>query len=261
MIRVGIGGWTYAPWRDNFYPKGLAQAKELEFASRAVSAIEINATFYGTQRRTSFVRWVSETPDDFVFSVKGPRFATNRANLDEAGSSITRFMDSGVLELGRKLGPLLWQLPPYKKFFPTELTAFFELLLRTRDGVSLRHAVEVRHASFRDPSLIQLARQFGIAKVTVDSGSHPLIADATADFAYARLQRCEGKIPTGYKPEDLKTWAARASAWAKGEVVKGLDLLAPDGKAVHRDVFVFMISGAKERAPAAALALRKLLSR
>jgi uncharacterized protein YecE (DUF72 family) len=256
MIRVGIGGWVFKPWRGTFYPKGLPQARELEHASRAVTTIEINGTFYGSQKPASFQRWAAETPDDFVFSLKGPRFTTHRAKLAEAGSSVERFFASGVLELKSKLGPTLWQLPPTKAFEAEDFAAFLALLPQRLDGRPIRHAVEFRHPSFCVPEFVALMRKFSVAIALVDSDAHPLVADVTGDFVYLRLQRTEEEIATGYPPADLATWAKRARAWAQGSAPSDLATLAPPSAAESkRDVFVYMISGAKVRAPAAAQAL------
>jgi uncharacterized protein YecE (DUF72 family) len=256
MIRVGIGGWVYEPWRGTFYPKGLPQVRELAHASRSLTSIEINSTFYASQKPASFRRWASETPDDFVFSLKGPRYATHRRVLAEAGPAIERFFASGVAELNAKLGPVLWQLAPNKAFNPDDFAAFLALLPRTLDGRPIRHAVEVRHASFVTPDFTTLLRKHAVAPVLVDSDKHPLIADVTSDFVYARLQRTSEKFRTGYPPAALDAWAKRAQAFAKGEVPDDLTTLAdaPRGKG-KRDVFIYMISGAKVRAPAAAMAL------
>jgi len=260
MIRVGIGGWVYEPWRGTFYPKGLPQTRELAHASRNVTSIEINGTFYGTQKPESFRKWAAETPDDFVFSLKGPRFATNRRVLAEAGSSVERFLASGVLELKSKLGPILWQMPPTKRFDAADFGSFLALLPRRFDGARIRHAVEVRHESFRAPQFVELARKFSVAIVLVDSDKHPLIADVTSDFVYARLERTSDKVNTGYAPAALDNWAKRAQDWAAGGAPEDLPTLVTlsrsNGK---RDVFIYMISGAKERAPAAAMALLERL--
>jgi uncharacterized protein YecE (DUF72 family) len=235
MIRVGIGGWTYAPWRGAFYPPDLPQARELEYAGQHLTSIEINGTFYGSQKPESFRRWAAETPDRFVFSVKGPRFATHRKVLAEAGDSIAHFFKSGVRELGKKLGPVLWQFAPFKKFEREDFAAFLALLPR-----EVRHAVEVRHASFVSPDFVGIARDAGVAIAFVESEKHPPIDEATADFTYARLEKTKTDVETGYTEPELRAWAERARAWEA------------NGK---RDVFVYMISGAKERAPAAAMAL------
>ncbi len=256
MIRVGIGGWVYEPWRGTFYPKGLQQSRELAHASQKLTSIEINGTFYGTQRPASFQRWAAETPDDFVFSLKGPRYATHRRVLAEAGSSIERFFASGVLELKHKLGPVLWQLPPTKAFNADDFAAFLALLPAKLDGRAIRHAVEVRHASFVTPDFIALLRRHSVAPVLVDSEKHPLIADVTSDFVYARLQRTSERLKTGYAPAALDAWAKRAKAWAKGGVPADLDTIADAPRQKGKcDVFLYMISGAKVRAPSAAMAL------
>jgi uncharacterized protein YecE (DUF72 family) len=242
-IRVGIGGWVFPPWRGEFYPRGLVQAQELSHASRQVTAIEINGTFYGSQKPASFRRWHDETPDDFVFSLKGPRFVTHRRDLATAGPSIDRFFGSGVLELGAKLGPILWQFAPFLRFDEAGFAAFLELLPRAIDGRDLRHVVEVRHPSFVTPAFTDLLRRCGVAAVRVDDEKYPLLDDITADFVYARLRRCALEEPTGYSPEALDAWARNARDWSA------------DG----RDAFIYFIDGAKVRAPAAARALLERL--
>ena len=256
MIRVGIGGWVFEPWRREFYPKGLPQARELEYASRKVTTIEINATFYRTQKPDSFRKWAAETPDDFVFSLKGPQFATNRRVLAEAGPAIERFFASGLLELKSKLGPVLWQMAPTKKFDPADFAAFLALLPPELDGRRIRHVVEVRHESFVVPSFIELLRKFSVGVAVIDSEKHPLIADITADFVYARLQRTSEKEKSGYPSRALALWTKRARQWAAGDAPDDLAVLAAASPASGaRDVFIYMISGAKVRAPAAAMAL------
>ena len=256
MIRVGIGGWVFEPWRGEFYPKGLPQARELEHASRKLTTIEINATFYRTQKPDCFRKWAAETPDDFVFSLKGPQFATNRRVLAEAGQSIERFFASGVLELKSKLGPVLWQMAPTKKFDSEDFAGFLALLPQKLDGRPLRHVVEVRHESFLVPAFIELLRKFSVAAVVVESDKHPLIADVTGDFVYARLQRTSEKEKAGYPPRALERWAERARRWAAGAAPDDLaTITAPSPQQGKRDVFIYMISGAKVRAPAAAMAL------
>jgi uncharacterized protein YecE (DUF72 family) len=257
QIRVGIGGWVFPPWRGTFYPHGLTQARELSFASRQITSIEINGTFYGSQKPASFRRWHAETPDDFVFSVKGPRFATHRRALGEAGPSVERFFASGVLELGEKLGPVLWQFPGSTKFDEENFGAFLALLPPALDGRVIRHAVEVRHPSFATPAFIALLRRHGVAAALVDSDSHTPIHDVTADFVYARLRRTAADEPEGYPGTKLKTWAARFRGWAKGKPPADAPPLAPAPKGASRpcDCFVYFINGAKERAPAAAMAL------
>jgi uncharacterized protein YecE (DUF72 family) len=256
MIRVGIGGWVFKPWRGEFYPEGLPQARELEYASRKLTAIEINGTFYSTQKPESFRKWAAETPDDFVFSLKGPRFTTHRRVLAEAGESVERFFSSGVTELKGKLGPILWQFHPGKKFEPDDFAAFLALLPQRLDGTPIRHTVEVRHESFLTPAFIALLRKFSVAPVLVESDKHPLIADVTGDFVYARLQRTSEKEKTGYPARALDAWAKRARSFADGGAPDDLTTIAPPSSAAaKRDVFIYMISGAKVRAPAAAMAL------
>ena len=203
MIRVGIGGWTYAPWRGEFYPKGLKYAEELRYAGRHLTSIEINATFYRLQKPESFQRWAAETPDDFVFSVKAPRVTTHRRALADAAASIERFLGSGIAELGPKLGPILWQFPPYKPFREDEFAAFLDFLPKQWQSQPLRHAIEARHESFAAPALLALLRSRRIARVFVDAEKHPAVADPTADFIYARLERTEQKQKTGYAPAAL----------------------------------------------------------
>lgn len=256
MIRVGIGGWTYAPWRGTFYPADLKQAEELKYASRHLTTIEINGTFYRTQSAASFRKWRDETPDDFVFAVKGHRAVVNSKKLAEAGEGIDWFFKSGVLELGDKLGPVLWQFAPFKKFNAEDFAAFLKLLPREAGGRSLQHVVEVRHDSFRIPEFVALLREHNVAVVYADSDDYPAIADVTADFVYARLQRTQDENDTGYAAADLDRWAGRARLWESGGVPDDLpqvDTTAPPK--TPRPVFINMISGAKVRAPAAAMAL------
>ena len=255
-IRVGIGGWTFEPWRGLFFPDGLAQSKELEYASRQMTAIEVNGTYYGSMKPASFIKWRQETPDDFVFSLKAPRFATNRKVLAESGPSIEKFFESGPAELGPKLGPILWQFMPTKKFEPDDFAAFLDLLPAACGSLKLRHAIEVRHESFLTPDFIALARNANAAVVFADTPKYPQIADLTGDFVYARLQDAKAEIETGYDDKALDRWAEVAKTWAAGAAPEGLAYVAePKPAAAKRDVFVFMINGAKERAPAAAKAL------
>jgi uncharacterized protein YecE (DUF72 family) len=253
-IRIGVGGWTYEPWRGSFYPEGLAQKRELEYASRQLTSIEINGTFYGSQKPASFRKWRDETPDGFVFAVKGPRFTTNRRELATAGESIERFFTTGVLELGDKLGPVNWQLMEHKRFEPEDFAAFLELMPATVEGREIRHAVEVRHASFRTPELVELARARGIAIVLAADGHYPQIADATAPFAYLRIMGTRESEASGYSDGDLDRWAERLRALAAGEPTD-LDAVTPAADGTPRDVFVYLISGHKLRNPAAAMAL------
>lgn len=256
-IRVGIGGWTFEPWRGTFYPAGLAQKRELEYASRHVTSIEINGTYYGSQKPESFAKWRDESPEGFVFSVKGTRFTTNRRVLAEAGESIERFVTSGILELKEKLGPINWQFLPTKQFDPKDFEAFLKLLPHSVEGHVLRHVVEVRHDSFKVPEFIDLLRAHKVAVVLTDKDEFPHIHDVTAPFVYARLQRASEGEDTGYAPAALDQWAGRARAWAAGGAPDDLALIGPpEAKPPKsRDVFVYMINGFKPRAPAAAQAL------
>ncbi|TMK08529.1 MAG: DUF72 domain-containing protein [Alphaproteobacteria bacterium] len=244
-IRAGIGGWVFPPWRGAFYPVGLRQAEELSYASRHVTAIEINGTFYRTQTPATFAKWRDETPDGFVFSLKGPRYVTQRSgSLAETGPSIERFLGSGLAELGDKLGPLLWQFAPFKAFDADDFAAFLKLLPDEIGGRALRHVVEVRHQSFRSPAFFDLLREYRIAVALVDDEKHPAFDQLTGDFVYLRLRRCVEQEPAGYPPAALDGWADRAKGWAS------------EG----RDVFLYFINGAKVRAPAAAQAFLQRLS-
>ena len=255
-IRVGIGGWTYEPWRGVFYPADLPKARELDYAVSHVTAIEINATYYGSQKPETFARWAKTAPPGFVFAVKASRFCTNRKVLSEAAESIARFCSQGIVELGVKLGPILWQFAPTKKFDADEFAAFLKLIPAAQDGVALRHALEVRHESFRDPRFVALAREAGAAIVFADHAEYPGIADVTADFVYARLQQAREEEPAGYDGAELDRWTGVAKGWAKGEAPPGLPyVLDGSAPATSRDVYLFLINGAKLRAPAAAQAV------
>ncbi len=255
-IYCGVGGWTFEPWRGVFYPKGLPHARELSYAAQHLTSIEVNGTFYRTQSPKTFRKWAGEVPDGFVFALKGVRYALNRRALSEAGDSIKRFLDSGVTELGDKLGPLLWQFAPYKKFDEADFGGFLELLPKTFDGRQIRHVVEVRHASFCTPGFIKLLREFEIAVVFAEHAAYPAIADLSADFVYARLQKGQETLKTGYPPKALDAWAKRAKAWAGGGEPKDLPRVDKKSAAKKpRDVFMYFIHEAKVRAPAAAMAL------
>lgn len=243
-IRVGIGGWTYEPWRGPFYPKDLPHKRELEYASRQLTSIEINGTYYSSFAPASWKKWREETPDGFVFSVKASRFCTNRRELAGAGDSIAKFFGQGLVELKDRLGPINWQLAATKNFDPADIEAFLKLLPRKAGGLPLRHAIEIRHESFCTPQFYELARRYGVAIVCADSEEFPAIDEETTDFTYARLMRTREEIETGYDSRDLERWAARARTWAK-----------------QGDVFVYFISGAKVRAPAAARALIQRLKK
>jgi len=255
-IHVGIGGWTFAPWRGVFYPDGLPHAKELGYAANRLTSIEINGTFYRTQTPATFRKWASEVPDGFIFSVKGPRYVTHRGELKEAGESIERFLNSGVIELGDRLGPLLWQFPPFKKFNEADFASFLELLPKDFHGSRLRHVVEVRHASFCVPEFIRLLRQFETAVAFSEHETYPAIADVTADFLYLRLQKGEDTIATAYPEGAIADWAARLRAWTGGRAPADLPCIeAAPAKIKPRDIFVYFIHEGKVRAPAGAMAL------
>jgi uncharacterized protein YecE (DUF72 family) len=238
-IRVGVGGWTFEPWRGVFYPDKWPQAKELDYAGQHLSAIEINGTFYGRQKPASFVKWREATPDGFVFTAKASRYCTNRKVLAEAGESIARFVEQGITELGPKLGPILWQLAATKRFDGDDIARFLALLPAEQDGLPLRHAIEPRHESFADPAFFDLCRAAGVAVVYAEADKYPCFAEQTARFTYARIQTAREDLERGYAEADLDRLADQARDWAKG----------------GRDVFLYFISGAKVRNPAAAMAL------
>ena len=241
-VRVGIGGWTYAPWRGVFYPDKLPQTKELDYASHALSAIEINATFYGRQKPKSWESWEKVAPDGFQFAVKGSRYCVSRSKLAESAESIANFFGQGFEVLGPKLGPILWQFAPFKKFDRDDIAAFIDLLPEKVGRIAMRHTIEPRHASFQDDKFFDLCRARNIAVVFEDSDEYPCIDANTADFGYARLQRMREEVPTGYDDAALDAFAKRTREWAK-----------------RGDAYIFMINGAKVRAPAAALALQERL--
>jgi uncharacterized protein YecE (DUF72 family) len=254
-IRVGIGGWDFDPWRGSFYPPGLPKAKQLDHASRCLTAIEINATYYKLQTPELFAKWRDSVPDGFQFAIKGSRFCSNRRLLAEAGEGVERFCGQGLTELGDKLGPILWQFMGTKRFDPDDFRAFLDLLPRAVAGVALRHAVEPRHDSFRDPAFVAMVRAAGVAIVFADADDYPCIADLSGDFAYARLQRSREAEATGYPAAELDRWAEVARAWARGESPAGFPYAAEPPPPRPRDSYVFFISGAKARNPAAAQAL------
>ncbi|WP_426689204.1 DUF72 domain-containing protein [Rhodanobacter ginsengiterrae] len=256
-IRVGIGGWTYAPWRDNFYPPKLVQRRELEYASRQLRAIEINGTYYGAQKPATYAKWAAETPEGFVFSLKAPRYIAEGRRLADAGKGVSGFIHGGLAEMGDRLGPILWQLPPSRPFDADDLGAFLDALPRELNGQPLRHVLEVRHASFLSEHYVELARSHRVPTVFTDSPDYPSLADLTGDFSYARLMRSADEIPTGYAAAELDRWAGYACDWAAGKDIAALPhVAAPRPKAMPREVFVFFISAAKHRNPAAAMALQ-----
>jgi uncharacterized protein YecE (DUF72 family) len=257
QIRIGIGGWTFAPWRGVFYPKGLSQSKELAYASERLTSIEVNGTFYSSQKPETFRKWASEVPEGFVFSLKGSRFVTNRRVLAEAGDSIKRFFDSGVTELGDHLGPLLWQFAPFKKFDPADFGKFLEALPEKFDGRKIRHVIEVRHPSFMVPEFIAMLRQFKMPPVYTDHVTYPNIPDVTSNFVYARLQQGKDDVETAYQPKQIGEWTKRLEAWAEGKEPKDLNRVDDKHKlkAEPRDVFAYVIHEGKIRAPAGAMAL------
>jgi uncharacterized protein YecE (DUF72 family) len=256
-IRAGMGGWTFEPWEGTFYPEKLPKKKQLEFASRQVPTIEVNGTYYSTFKPTVFAGWAAETPDDFVFSVKAIRYATNRRVLAEAGESVSRFLDSGVTALGEKLGPIVWQFAPTKKFEPDDFAGFLKLLPEEKDGLRLRHVLEVRHASFAVPEFVELAAAHGVAICYAHHHDYPEFADVTADFVYARLQKGEDSVPTAYEPKALDKWMERAKLWASGGQPDDLPLADPQRTPAKtpRDVFLYIIHEGKLRAPQGAMAL------
>jgi len=237
-IFVGVGGWNFAPWRGTFYPKGLTQARELHYASRELTAIEINSTFYGLQKPATFQKWHDETPDGFVFSVKSPRFVMLRKDLATSAESIQKFLGSGLLNLGDKLGPINWQLDASKSFKAEEIAAFFNLLPAKLEGRALRHAIEPRNESFDCEEFFDLARKHSVAIVESGDSEYPRIQARTAPFSYLRVMGTKASAPKGYAPAALARWNQRAQE------------LAHEG-----DVFFYFISGAKERNPLAARAL------
>jgi uncharacterized protein YecE (DUF72 family) len=256
-IRIGVGGWTFEPWRGVFYPKDVKQKDELAYASRRLTAIEINGTYYSTFKPDSWKKWRDETPEGFVFAVKGSRFTTNRRELAGAGESLERYFGQGVAELGERLGPFLWQLPHTKKFDAADLEGFFSLLPKELNGIPLRHALEPRHDSFCNPAYPALLRKHGIANVYARHNRYPEIADLSTDFVYARLQTGEDSVETAYPPAELDAWAARLKTWAAGGEPDDLPIIDKGHAApkTRRDVFAFIIHEGKIRAPAGAMAL------
>lgn len=285
-IRVGISGWTYAPWRGHFYPKGLVQKKELAHASRTFPAIEVNGTFYGMQKPDSFARWSDETPDDFIFAIKAPRYITHITRLNDPLHPVANFLASGPLRLGAKLGPILWQFPPNFRYDADQMEEFLALLphgaeavsklaarhdgnLRNRawlqaDGVRrLRHAVEIRHESFRIPGFVAQLRRHKVALVCADTVEWPRLMDLTSDFVYCRLHGSEELYRSGYDDKALDRWAARVQAWTKGREMQDGEFAGDpaDSKPAPRDVFLFFDNTDKRQAPLDARRLMEKLGR
>ena len=244
-IHVGIGGWTYEPWRDNFYPAGLPHKQELHYASRQLTAIEINGTFYSRFKPEQYAKWRDETPEGFMFSVKAHRFTTHRKVLATAGEGIANFVATGFSELGDKLGPIVWQLMPFAKFDPVDMEAFLQLLPKEAAGRPLQHVIDARHESFVTEQYLDLLTRHGCTTVYTDSDKYPMIPHARSELSYLRLMRTESACETGYPEADLRRWADGAIAWS--------------GLGPERHAYVFFISGAKERAPAAAKRFIELL--
>ena len=252
-VHIGVGGWDFEPWRGTFYPAGLPKTKQLEHAGRHLTGTEINATFYKLQKPETWAKWACMVPAGFRFAIKGSRFCTNRRNLADAAEGIGRFLAQGFTELGDKLGPINWQLAPTKAFDPDEISAFFGLLPTRRDGVALRHAIEVRHESFRCREFVAMAQAAGVAIVVADSDEYPQVADLTAGFVYARLQRTREDQAEGYPPRELDRWAEIVKGWRSGMSPKGLHYVSDAPAPTEpREVFAFVIGGAKVRNPAAA---------
>ena len=260
-IRAGIGGWTFEPWEGTFYPEKLTKKRQLEYASSKLKAIEVNGTYYGSQKPATFAKWASEVPDGFIFSLKASRFVTNRKVLAEAEESMTKFLTQGLTELGDHLGPILWQFAPTKKFEPDDFAAFLALLPEKQDGLQLQHVVEVRNDSFQAPEFIELLAKHNVAVVCADHHDYPMLPDVTADFVYCRLQKGEDDIETCYPEKDVKAWSERLKTYAAGGTPDDLPMISPDRKAekTPRDVFAFFITGGKVNAPNGAQLLQTLV--
>jgi uncharacterized protein YecE (DUF72 family) len=282
-VRIGVSGWTYAPWRGRFYPKGLPHNQELTHVGSVFSSVEINGTFYSMQRPDTFAGWAAATPDDFVFAVKGPRYLTHMKRLREPVAPLANFIASGLLRLGPKLGPILWQLPPSFRFDATRLEAFFELLPRDTQAAAafgrrhdrrlkaqawlksdarrpMRHAVEVRHESFRDPAFIELLRKHDIALVCADTVEWPLLMDLTSDFVYCRLHGSRELYRSGYSDAEIERWAKRIRAWRDGKSMRDGTFVGTPAKPVPRDVFAYFDNTDKLKAPHDAQALMRRLA-
>ncbi len=256
-LRFGIGGWTFEPWRGVFYPDGLRQADELNYAATHLTAIEINGTYYSSFKPDSWAKWRASTPEGFKFAVKASRFSTNRKVLADGGESVERFLNQGLSELGDRLGPILWQFANSKKFDAADFEGFLKLLPAQQDGLPLAHVLEVRHPTFQDPAFIALARKYGATVCLADHNTYPMIADVTGDVVYARLQTGSDDEPTAYKPPDLNAWVDRLKTYAQGGAPGDLTFAdaANPAPAKPRDVYAFVIHEGKVRAPAAAMAM------
>jgi len=282
-VRIGISGWTYPPWRGVFYPKGLPHKRELEYAAQQFCSIEINGTFYGMQQPDAFAAWAAQVPDDFVFAVKAPRFITHLKRLNQAETPLANFIASGLLRLGAKLGPVLWQLPPNFRFDAERIEAFLKLLphdtraaarlgrrhddrlkapawLKVEQEQRLRHAFEIRHDSFRDRAFIDLLRRYDVALVCADTVDWPLLMDVTSDFVYCRLHGSQELYASGYGDKALDTWARRVAAWARGGEPSDAERVGPKAPRHRRDVFVYFDNDQKVRAPVDAKALTERVS-
>ena len=254
-IRVGIGGWTYEPWRGTFFPATLPKARELDHAVAKLTAIEVNGTYYSSQKPATFAKWAKAAPDGFRFALKASRYCTNRKLLADAGESIARFVGQGIVELGERLGPILWQFMATKRFDADDFGAFLKLLPAKEAGVALTHVVDVRHESFRDPALVAMARAANVAIVHTHSPDYPAIGDASGTVSYARLMDMREAEPLGYPDADLDRWAGAARDWAAGRDVAAFPNASDEaGPKAARDVYLFYINGAKIRAPHAAMA-------
>ena len=260
-IRTGIGGWTFDPWKGHFYPEKLKAKDELAYAGSKLRAIEVNGTYYSSQKPATFAKWAAETPDDFVFSLKASRFCTNRRVLAEGGESVMKFVSSGITELGPKLGPILWQFMPTKQFDPEDFGAFLDLLPDSQDGIALQHVVEVRHPSFVVPDFVALLRKHKVSCVVADHAEYPMIADITGAFSYLRLQKGEDDHPKCYPEPALAPWAERLKSYAAGVAPKDLPQLTPDKapSPAPRPVFAFFITGGKVNAPFGAMEMQRLV--
>jgi len=254
-VLIGVSGWRYTPWRGHFYPKGLAQWRELQHASRVFPSLELNGSFYSLQHPASYAMWAEHTPEDFVFAVKGSRYITHMLKLRNIDAALANFFASGLFELGDKLGPILWQLMATKRFDPDDIKAFLALLPRSLDGIPLQHVLEPRHESFRDPAFVALCREAGVAIVFGDGADFPLVPDITGPIVYARFMRAKAELEQGYEPAELDRLAETAKAWSRGESPAGFPYVAEPAPVQPRDVYLFFISAAKERNPAAAMSL------